>query len=66
MEYRIALKNGKWGYGKTAYEAVVKAVGTKKADLISDQIPTHFRLNGYSKTVYAKNGNEIGYLEIRA
>ena len=65
MEYRIALKNGKYGYGKSVYEAVVKAVGQKKADLITDQIPLSFTMNGYGKTVYAKNGVEILHIEVR-
>lgn len=65
MEYRIALKNGKFGYGKSAWEALVNAVGLKKAELISNQVPVHFTLNGYSKRIFAKNGNEIGFLEIR-
>lgn len=61
MEYRIGLVNGKCGYGKTAWDALVNAVGEKKADIIAANIK-HIGHNGI---IYAKNDVIIGTQERR-
>jgi len=62
-EYRVALVNGKYGYGKTAYLALIDAVGTRKADLICDNLADNQRMSGKRVTFWAKNGAEIGMIE---
>lgn len=62
-EYRVALVNGKYGYGQTTYLALVNAVGTRKANLICDNLADNQLMSGKRFTFWAKNGAEIGIIE---
>ncbi len=62
--FRIGLVNGKYGWGNTAYEALVNAIGQKKADILSDFVRIDSYQRGYE--IYAKNGVLIGIVEKRA
>lgn len=60
-EFRVGLKNGKYGYGSDSWEALKNAVGAKKARVIAAQI-------GYISSAHeivAKNGVTIGFIEKR-
>ena len=60
--YRIALQNGATGYGITAWDALVNAVGEKKADKIAARIKHISQITG---VIYALNGVIIGHQECR-
>ena len=60
-EFRVALINGKTGYGYSTWEALVNAVGTTKAHLISNQ----YSNNSPAGSWYAKNGVLIAIVEVR-
>lgn len=60
-EYRVSLVNGKTGYGKSTWEALVQAVGIAKANIISDYYSNMSPVG----TWYAKNGVVIATCEIR-
>lgn len=62
QKYRIGLVNGKVGYGSDAWQALVAAVGEKKADIIAAHINHISQTTG---TIYAKNGVVIGVQEKR-
>lgn len=60
-EFRVALVNGKVGYGFSTWEALVNAVGEVKAELISN----NYMDCSPAKTWYAKNGVVIATCEVR-
>lgn len=57
--YRVGLVNGKYGYGDSSWDALVNAVGERKADKIASQI-RRVTSNG---TILAYNGVIIGQLD---
>lgn len=61
IEFRVGLKNGKYGYGADSWEALKNAIGAKKAHIIAGQI-------GYISSAHeivGKNGVTIGFIEKR-
>ena len=61
IEFRVCLKNGKYGYGADSWQALKEAVGAKKAHIIAGQI-------GYISSAHeivGKNGVTIGFIEKR-
>lgn len=60
-EYRVALMNGRFGYGASTWEALVNAVGETKAALISDQYANYSPCGRW----YARNGVLMATVEIR-
>lgn len=60
-EFRVALMNGKYGYGRSTWEALVNAVGLTKANLIEKCLCWNNPMGRW----YAKNGNLVATVEIR-
>jgi hypothetical protein len=60
LMFYITLVNGKYGYGKSSWDALVDAVGERKADKIAAQIKHISEITG---TIYAINGVVIGAME---
>jgi hypothetical protein len=60
-EYRVCLVNGKYGYGDTAWKALLDACkNERKADLIAAHIK---HISSITGIIYALNGVEIGKQE---
>ncbi len=60
-EFRVSLVNGKTGYGFSTWEALVNAVGERKANLISDKYSESSPIGRW----FAKNGVFMAVVEVR-